>query len=66
MRTHLSGCERRCGAPTGPHADLVAPFLDRGVRMLKVRTGPEWRQDLETLTRLRELLPGYSDDPVAG
>lgn len=24
-RTHLSGCERRCGAPTGPHADLVAP-----------------------------------------
>ena len=25
VRTHLSGCERRCGAPTGPHADLVAP-----------------------------------------
>ena len=24
-RTHLSGCERRCGAPTGPHTDLVAP-----------------------------------------
>ena len=24
-RTHLSGCERRCGAPTGPHSDLVAP-----------------------------------------
>ena len=25
VRTHLSGCERRCGAPAGPHADLVAP-----------------------------------------
>jgi precorrin-3B synthase len=24
-RTHLSGCERRCGAPAGPHVDLVAP-----------------------------------------
>lgn len=27
-RTHVSGCERRCGAPTGPHRDLVAPSLD--------------------------------------
>jgi len=24
-RTHISGCERRCGAPTGAHHDLVAP-----------------------------------------
>ena len=24
-RTHLSGCERRCGAPAEPHVDLVAP-----------------------------------------
>ena len=24
-RTHLSGCERRCGAPSEPHTDLVAP-----------------------------------------
>jgi precorrin-3B synthase len=24
-RTHVSGCERRCGAPTGDHRDLVAP-----------------------------------------
>ncbi len=23
-RTHISGCERRCGAPAGPHLDLVA------------------------------------------
>jgi precorrin-3B synthase len=26
-RTHISGCERRCGAPTGDHQDLVAPDL---------------------------------------
>ena len=24
-RTHLSGCERRCGAPNHDHVDLVAP-----------------------------------------
>jgi precorrin-3B synthase len=24
-RTHISGCKRRCGAPTGDHRDLVAP-----------------------------------------
>jgi precorrin-3B synthase len=24
-RTHLSGCERRCGAPNSDHLDLVAP-----------------------------------------
>ncbi len=27
-RTHLSGCERRCGAPAGDHLDLVAPTRD--------------------------------------
>ena len=26
-RTHISGCERRCGAPAGDHQDLVAPDL---------------------------------------
>ena len=24
-RTHVSGCDRRCGAPAGDHRDLVAP-----------------------------------------
>jgi precorrin-3B synthase len=24
-RIHVSGCERRCGAPTAEHHDLVAP-----------------------------------------
>lgn len=27
-RTHVSGCERRCGAPTQDHRDLVAPSRD--------------------------------------
>ena len=27
-RTHVSGCERRCGAPTTEHHDLVAPTYD--------------------------------------
>ena len=31
-RTHLSGCERRCGAPTGDHVDLVAPTFAEAVR----------------------------------
>jgi precorrin-3B synthase len=31
-RTHLSGCERRCGSPTGDHVDLVAPTLAEAVR----------------------------------
>jgi precorrin-3B synthase len=26
-RTHVSGCERRCGAPNGDHLDLVAPAV---------------------------------------
>ncbi|WP_375424568.1 precorrin-3B synthase [uncultured Friedmanniella sp.] len=28
-RTHVSGCERRCGAPVGAHRDLVAPTRDQ-------------------------------------
>lgn len=28
-RVHVSGCERRCGAPAGDHVDLVAPSHDR-------------------------------------
>jgi L-alanine-DL-glutamate epimerase-like enolase superfamily enzyme len=39
------------------HADLLAPVLDRGVTMVKVRVGPEWRADLDTLAELRTLLP---------
>ena len=28
-RVHVSGCERRCGAPAGDHVDLVAPSRDQ-------------------------------------
>jgi D-galactarolactone cycloisomerase len=42
------------------HLDLLAPLLERGVRMVKVRIGPEWRADLRTLTALRGIL----DDSV--
>jgi D-galactarolactone cycloisomerase len=38
------------------HHDLLAPLLERGVRMVKVRIGPEWRHDLRTLAALRGLL----------
>lgn len=52
--------------PAQLHAELVAPLLERGVRMVKVRTGPEWRQDLDTLTRLRDLLPDDTELMVDG
>lgn len=39
------------------HADLLAPVLERGVTMVKLRVGPEWRADLDTLAKLRALLP---------
>jgi D-galactarolactone cycloisomerase len=44
----------------GWHHDLLSPLLERGVRMVKVRIGPEWRRDLRTLTDLR----GRLDDGV--
>jgi L-alanine-DL-glutamate epimerase-like enolase superfamily enzyme len=46
--------------PAQFHADLLAPVLDQGVRMAKVRTGPDWQRDLRTLADLRALL----DDDV--
>ncbi len=39
------------------HHDRLAPWLERGVTMAKVRVGPNWRSDLATLAELRELLP---------
>jgi D-galactarolactone cycloisomerase len=42
--------------PAQYHADLLAPLLGRGVRMVKVRTGPEWQTDIATLRELRGLL----------
>jgi D-galactarolactone cycloisomerase len=42
--------------PASWHQAMLQPLLDRGVRMVKVRIGPEWRPDLETLCALRGLL----------
>jgi D-galactarolactone cycloisomerase len=38
------------------HAELLTPLLERGVRMVKVRIGPEWRRDLVTLAALCDIL----------
>ena len=42
--------------PADWHLDLLQPLLDRGVTMVKVRVGPEWRPDLSTLTEIRAAL----------
>ena len=42
--------------PASHHLRLLNPLLDRGVRAVKVRTGPEWRDDLDTLADLRREL----------
>ena len=42
--------------PASFHHEIVAPLIERGVRMVKVRTGPEWRRDIATLTELNGLL----------
>jgi D-galactarolactone cycloisomerase len=38
------------------HEELLRPLLDRGVRIVKVRIGPEWRRDLATLRELQDRL----------
>lgn len=35
------------------HLELLQPLLDRGVSMVKVRIGPDWKNDLATLGELR-------------
>jgi D-galactarolactone cycloisomerase len=52
--------------PASWHLDLLAPLLDRGVRMVKVRVGPAWRPDLAVLASLRDLLPGEVEVMVDG
>ncbi len=42
--------------PAEYHAEILAPLLERGVRMVKVRTGPDWRSDIATLRDLHRLL----------
>jgi len=42
--------------PASFHLELLEPLLSRGVRMLKLRTGPDWRADLKVLAELRSEL----------
>lgn len=42
--------------PVSHHMGILQPLLDRGVRHVKVRTGPEWQADLDTLADLRRAL----------
>lgn len=42
--------------PAEQHYEALRPLLDRGVRKVKVRTGPEWRADLDTLRKLQPML----------
>lgn len=42
--------------PAAHHMDILRPLLDRGVRHVKVRTGPNWQADLDTLADLRREL----------
>ena len=45
--------------PAAFHLELLDPLLAQGVTKVKVRVGPEWRRDLDTLASLRALLdPG--------
>ncbi|MFP5486692.1 MAG: enolase C-terminal domain-like protein, partial [Acidimicrobiia bacterium] len=38
------------------HVARLAPLLDRGVRKVKLRTGPDWQRDLDVLADVRRRL----------
>lgn len=42
--------------PAAEHADKLGPLLDRGVDMVKMRVGPDWRRAVDVLADLRGLL----------
>jgi L-alanine-DL-glutamate epimerase-like enolase superfamily enzyme len=42
--------------PASFHLELLEPLLAQGVTKVKVRVGPEWRRDLDTLASLRASL----------
>ena len=42
--------------PAEVHLDSFRPYLERGVRAVKLRIGPTWERDLETLTAFRQLV----------
>lgn len=38
------------------HLDSLAPLLERGVKMVKLRIGPQWRKDLRLMEEIRDRL----------
>ena len=42
--------------PATYHLELLEPMLGRGVRMVKLRTGPDWRADVAVLAEIRRAL----------
>lgn len=48
------------------HLALLQPLLERGVRRVKVRIGPDWTADLATLRNLRGRLPADVEVLVDG
>jgi len=48
------------------HCALLEPLLTRGVRAVKLRLGPDYRRDLETLAALRALLDDDVDLMIDG
>ncbi|WP_071044174.1 MULTISPECIES: mandelate racemase/muconate lactonizing enzyme family protein [unclassified Microbacterium] len=48
------------------HFELLAPLLERGVRKVKMRIGPAWRDAMRILRDLRPLLPVETDIMVDG
>ena len=59
VRDHIDVYASSVFLEEGPaefHHELLAPLLERGVRRVKVRTGPAWRADLDTLAALRSFL----------
>ena len=42
--------------PAEHHYEVLGPLLERGVRKVKVRTGPDWLADIDTLRKLQPML----------
>jgi L-alanine-DL-glutamate epimerase-like enolase superfamily enzyme len=52
--------------PATEHLDRLAPLLDRGVDMVKMRVGLDWRQAMDVLEDLRDLLGDTVEIAVDG
>jgi L-alanine-DL-glutamate epimerase-like enolase superfamily enzyme len=52
--------------PASLHLEVLGPLLSRGVQMVKLRTGPNWRADLAVLADLRAELGPEIDIMIDG